>query len=1590
MKRFLRISATLLSFILLGLLVLWLLIQIPFVQQTAADYAAYRLGKRLGTKVQIGGFRVGLLNRFSLQNVLVKDVQGDTLLFAGGLKLAISDWFIGKDTIRISYIGLKDTHIRLQRTDSIWNDAFLQPFLSGSNQDTANVKPLLLQLDIAELENVYFERLDYWRGKKLIGGVKKLTLKATNTDFSKSIFELDEIVVKEPEFREIKTAGRWSKADSLAFWRRIDSLDRLPVPSPDPNELLMRLLVKKVIIEDGNLQFFNRRKRPSTPGVFDERDIIINDITGRFENVSVHGDTLKAKAKLTARERSGFKIKDLKTRFTMHPQLMEFADLTLVTNNSKIGNYYAMRYNKFDDMEYFINKVEIEAHLQNAKVSVEDIAVFAPDLKGINQTGLLSGDGYGTVSDFVVNKVDLRTGKSRITGTYAMRGLIDIDKSVINFLTDGSIIDLPDVAIWAPQLNALKNTPVAQLGLLRFKGSFTGTAYDFAAGGKFVTNVGDIDANLKMKLYEPGMGYSATIKRADVDGGKLLGVPKLGRMVFSGDVQSLGFDASHPVQISGLLNEITYDAYTYLDMQMESVFESNLLKANLLIDDPNLEGNITTTLNFSEKIQRYNARGYVSHADFNKLGLLPDTLLFSGDFDVDFEGNTLDNFLGYARFYNATVNDGKQRLNFDSLTLESYAKEDSARLLTLQTNEASAKVEGRFKLSELANSFTLFLNRYYPTIIKAPAGNLSEQDFTFKVATRNIEPFLKVFDDNIGGLNHTNISGSINTQSGILQLKADVPVFSYGSTILSNITLDGIGSETEFRVNGSVENLQLNDRIQLPNGKLELVTIKDSTHLLATTHTSGPLGNAAVDVNIFTLPDGYEFRFNESSLIANNKKWTIQKDGNIGWKSGYLYTNGLQLTQDNQVIKISSRPDDEGNWNNLYATIESLNIGDWLPYFVTEPSLEGKVNGSMVFNDPGGKQILNAELNVSNFYFNGDSVGVVDITGQFDGLTQKLETDIVSHNKAYDFDGLVKLDFSKDAPVQLDTKVQLHNERINILRKYLTEVFDDVDGYANGELAIKGSFAAPAITGNIKVTNALLKVGYTQTKYFIDSATIQFGENYIDFGTLNLQDEKGRSGMAEGRMYHRWFDSLSFAMRLRTNGMQVLNTKPKDNDIFYGSAVAKATFSINGPLNNLQIRIAGVATDSSWIAIANKEGLTSGEAEYLVFKEYGSLVETRMDASATNYHLTLELTATPLCRVDVVLDELTGDIISATGNGTLVIQAGTVEPTVMRGRYVVEKGSYNYTFQSLIRKPFLLSGAGNNFIEWNGDPYEANMNITATYVAKDVSLRDLMANENAGTILDQNARNYKGDVWVNAKLSGNLMKPSIDFEIVFPQGSVMRNNISALDMLRRISEDESENLRQVTYLIVFRSFAPYRQGAGQRNPGADLAVNTISELVSREMEKILTGLIQDLTRDQSLSVDLSTNFYNSSQTLGNVSAFSQYDRVNVNFNLNRSFYNNRVVVNLGSDFDMNVQSTALTGFQFLPDINVEFILTPNRRLRAIIFKRDNLDIAGRRNRAGASISYRKDFNRLLGRKEEEPLFFMRANEASLTEDSLQN
>ena len=67
-----------------------------------------------------------------LEGVMVEDRHHDTLLYAGDLKVRITDWFFFKKDIELKYIGLENAVISLHRTDSTWSHQFILDYFSSS------------------------------------------------------------------------------------------------------------------------------------------------------------------------------------------------------------------------------------------------------------------------------------------------------------------------------------------------------------------------------------------------------------------------------------------------------------------------------------------------------------------------------------------------------------------------------------------------------------------------------------------------------------------------------------------------------------------------------------------------------------------------------------------------------------------------------------------------------------------------------------------------------------------------------------------------------------------------------------------------------------------------------------------------------------------------------------------------------------------------------------------------------------------------------------------------------------------------------------------------------------------------------------------------------------------------------------------------------------------------------------------------------------------------------------------------------------------------------------------------------------------
>ena len=614
-------------------------------------------------------------------------------------------------------------------------------------------------------------------------------------------------------------------------------------------------------------------------------------------------------------------------------------------------------------------------------------------------------------------------------------------------------------------------------------------------------------------------------------------------------------------------------------------------------------------------------------------------------------------------------------------------------------------------------------------------------------------------------------------------------------------------------------------------------------------------------------------------------------------------------------------------------------------------------------------------MQLGQFRFNSDSIGIAQLKMGYKKSTGEVPFNLNCPNTEYNLAAIGSYSIKNDT-APLDATLYLRHSKFSMVQQFIGNVITNIEGRANGAIHFGGRIQNPFLLGSATLDKTSFLVDYTKVRYFIDSSTIQFKEEGIDFGDVVVRDSKRRQANFKGKILNQGFKHLVYDMEMNSPKIELLHTQALDNTNFYGNAIGKANMTIKGPEENIKMVINVDVNDSAHIYLPNTTSKESGKSDYIVFKKYGNTAVKNADIPAYNLVVDLEVSANNKTKIDLIMDELTGDVIKAVGNGRLKIRAGNIEPLTIRGKYNIESGKYDFNFQSFIRKPFDLIPEAGNFIEWNGDPYEAEMHIDARYTADRVSLNELLGNSNFSNAV----RTYRGSVFVIAALRSKLSHPEIKFSLAFPTGNPISTDNEFSQFITRLERDENEILKQVSFLIVFNSFAPVsfsNTNVSNAYTVTTIGINTISQLLTKEINKTVTNLLDKVTGDKSLRFDVGSSVYNSANLLDPSGAgfalnSNKIDRQRVNLKLGKSFLNDNIVVNIGGDLDFNVRNTTSIqngNFQWLPDLNIEFILTRDRKLRAIIFNRNSLDISGtslgRRNRQGLSISYRKDFDKFI-------------------------
>lgn len=1547
---------------------LWILIQTSFFQTFIIHKVANRLSKNLHTTVSIKKIDLELFDKMDMQDLLVLDHQKDTLLFAGDAKVNITDWFFFRKNITLRYIGLTDGFINLHRSDSVWNYQFLVDYFSSPQKKNADTSASTIRLDlkVVNLKNIRVWQKDGWRGEDILISGSRLNVHADEFDLNKNVIRISEIELDKPSFTLYDYTGNRPPDTSSANVPPVIQTNGLQW-NPDR----WQLSVNKLSIKDGLVAVEAAGYSPPVMNQFDENNIVISSLNGTLKNMNLTADTLKSVVSISAKDRGGFVIKKIAADFKFTPELMEFKNLDIVTNKSHLQDYYAMHYKHFnDDMQDFIHAVTLDGHFKNSKVSSDDLAYFAPDTRTWNTEFSLSGTAHGKIDNLTAHNMIITAGANNyLSGDVSLRGLPDINKTFIDLRAKELNTNYSELSKLIPSMKDVTNPNLSAFGAINFSGSYTGYINDFVTYGTLTTDIGKLQTDLHLMIPDKGRPvYDGNISTTNFQLGKFIQNSNIGNIVFNGKISGKGFNANNvDIAVDGNISKVQYNGYEYTNIIAHGQFGNKVFTGSASINDPHIViDTLVGSINFSKTNPEFDLQANVRKLHLKNLKFTNDSISLTGKFNLNFTGNNIDNFLGSAKLYNAVLSDNGKQLSFDSLYISS-TYEDGKKSLHLASNELEAGIHGNFKIMELPDAFQLFLNKYYPAYISKPKIKIDNQAFDFYVKTRDVSDYINLFDKRITGLNNALVQGNIDIAANTLNLQADIPQFNYSNINFNVIDFTATGNSDTLILNGDVDDVVINDSLHSPDARFSIIAADDISNISIKATGNRTFNNADLSAKIQTTKNGFTLTFNPSTFVINQKQWQIDKEGVLQLKDSMLTANNIRFSQNGQEVYISTQPSLTSSKNDIMVAVQNLVVGDFTPMFLKSPQLGGLLNGNIRISDPFGKMAVEFDTKIDAFRFENDSVGIILANGEYDADPAQLKVNMISNNNLYNFNGDFAYRFKDTTTNQLSGSVVFNNSGIHILQNYLTTVFSSLNGRATGKLNISGKAAAPKLTGSIKLDSTSMTIDYTQCHYHLaDGSVITFNPDEIDFGSLQILDTLNHSATLTGKIYHTFFDNFFFnELHFKTdpvgNGPAkfiLLNTTSSDNNEFYGHVIGQAELSLNGFLSDMQMDISGEPTDSSHIYLPTGETAESGSMDYLEFTKFGREMKADLvSRQTTNIKVNMQLTANPLAKIDVILDETTGDIIKAQGSGKLNITAGTTEPLAIRGRYNVEQGQYTFNFQTFLKTPFTLQ---QGFIEWQGDPYLANLNIDAIYQAQNVSM------SNIPTTIGY--RNVNGDVDIIFKLRGTLKDPQPEFEFQFPFDNPLKSDPIATEYLKtRFQEDKTALMNQVASLLLFNQFMSTDQPLITGNNTGNFVTRSVGQLLSATLSSSLNSWLQKVLNTKS--VNLITNI--NTGDLNFQRGASQKELTNVgNFGVRTAFLNNKLLVTVAGNVDYRLGqavTTSNSNFLFTPDVSFEYLISPNGQLRVIGFNRSDADIgdiAGvtRRNRTGIQLSYRKNFD----------------------------
>ena len=1238
--------------------------------------------------------------------------------------------------------------------------------------------------------------------------------------------------------------------------------------------------IRSLELSDCRFLFRNEMKTYDKPFGMDYAEIDVSNIYLVASDFKPAGDSIGGVGfrirRLSGIEKCGLVLKFMSADFFVNTNNLSFKNVHLNTEFSEIiAKDISFNFDSFKDFPDFVTKVKMSVDIQSSEVAFCCLSQFANYFGRYSGKATLSGRVTGTVEDMKGYGIDVHFGEmTRINGNFDLKGLPDIRTTLIYAdiaeLTTCpkdieliKVLRLPDGHISIP-------ATMHKLSIISFKGNFTGFFDDFVTYGDFTTNLGKLSTDVSIKpstgnaLNDTTFTFYGTLKTQRFHLGELLTQPAIGEIDMSGKIDgAVSVRGNVFAKLTGNIESIGLKGYEYHDIDVRGAINNRIYNGHLSIDEPNIKLDFSGKVDITETIPAFDFSANVERARLHNLKLVNNDTSSFVAFNIDavFSGNNIDNLSGELDLKNSLIRRNNREIEINNLLIFTKTIRDTNQFI-LRSDIFDAEIRGQYEFLKLPESFYSMVKNFAPAWVPTSVNpdSLSHNNFRFEARFKDTRNLTDFFVNGFSVARGSYIEGVYNPLHRNLNFIMSVPFMRLGGMSWQGFYVNCEVDNSTFAVESGCSAFNVNKNMKFDNPTVLAQAQGDSLDLnIRWNNWDSPLYKGNISSKLFftqkqnTKIPIIEIFSTPGQIVFADDEWKLTHKG-IVVDSTSIKVDSLSALMGNQKISVSGVVS-QREQDNLKIDISDLDLSVFNSSLQFDKLLFGGIaTGTASLSNLYGVPVFVSDIHIDDFALNNSLFGSTNIVALWNNVNRSVGIEAVSLLNDWRTMSINGNYFIANR--MLDFDVSLVQIPVTILQPYLRNIFNEMEGMFSGDIKLTGVINEPVMNGAIGMHEAALMLDYTKTKYNFEGLA-QVKNNSIILKGIEMFDRyKNSCKITDGYILIERFKDISFDLSLQANNIEALNTRERDNNLFYGSAFATGNIRIKGNPRYTQLNIIGKTEKNTQFNIPLSSSDNVTKSSFITFinntpRPQRRLIDIRRQnelarideqvIEEARLDINIEMEVTPDAEARLIFDPKVGDIINARGSGNLDLTI-TADRFDMIGTYTIEEGNYLFTLQDITSKFFSIEKGG--IITFSGDPLDALLDLKAIYTTR-ASLKSLMTNDD-----DLNRTSSTVPVECILHISNKITNPNIRFELEMPPNT----NQEIRSMLSAATNSEEEMRQQFLWLLVFNRFYtdPSQSTNSTSSTGLEMGLASVSEFFSNQMSYMLSQWNENVDIDISV------------------------------------------------------------------------------------------------------------------------------------------